>query len=245
MILPRDTYELNASKICYSTAKKQILNNISLKINNKKIVGFLGPNGAGKTTFFSILAGLVPAKSGKISVQDQDVTHLPIHKRVSAGIGFLPQKTSIFLGLTVKQNLKVGLELSSRKFNHATQETAIEEMLEKFNLAHLRNHLGASLSGGECRRVELARCLICEPKFILLDEPFAGIDPITIQATKSVLKHIHAMGTGIIISDHNTQDTLDLCDYIFLLNNGEILSEGTPEEIQKNVSAQSMYFGTK
>jgi lipopolysaccharide export system ATP-binding protein len=237
-----NSHKFIAQNINYSIGKKTIIENISINISNEEITGFLGPNGAGKTTFFHILAGLIQPSTGTITLNEKNISNLPTHKRLKSGIAFLPQNSSIFQQLSVKDNILSGLDFN--KFITKSEKIErLNELLHQFNLHNIQNTLGINLSGGERRKVELARCLIMSPKFILLDEPFAGIDPVTIKETQQMLKKIKSTGTGILISDHNATDTLKICKTIYLIYKGKVLIQETPKNIAKNELAKTHYFG--
>ena len=235
-------HTLQSKNITHSIQQKKIINGISLTIDNQSITGFLGPNGAGKTTFFHILAGLIQADAGKVFINDQNISNLPTHKRLICGIAFLPQNSSIFQQMSVENNILSGLDYNTR-LPYRKKIKLLEQSLDQFKLHAIRKSLGITLSGGERRRTELARCLIMQPKFILLDEPFSGIDPITVKETQQILKEIIKTGTGILISDHNATDTIAICNSIYLLHQGTILAHDSPKNIMKNQLAQSCYFG--
>lgn len=238
-----NTYTIHAQNISYKIKQRTIINNISMQIDNNKITGFLGPNGAGKTTFFHILAGLIPIKSGKILLNNTNITKLATHQRLTQGIAFLPQNSSIFQSMSVANNILAGLDYQANNFSNSQKQELLNDLLSQFNLNEIKSSLGINLSGGERRRVELARCLIMQPKFILLDEPFSGIDPVTIKETQKILKKIAKSGTGILISDHNANDTLKVCNSVYLLHQGKILTHDTPSNIINNKTAISCYFG--
>jgi len=234
---------IQATKIAYSIKQKNIINNVSLKIKSDAITGLLGPNGAGKTTLFYILAGLIQNYNGSISLNQQNITKLTTSELIEQGVAFLPQNSSIFQGLSVTENILSGLDFQKKKISKNSKQIKLESVLKTMNIEHIKHTKGISLSGGERRRVELARCLIMQPKFILLDEPFAGIDPITIKSTKIILKEIAKSGTGILISDHNAPDTLDLCDQIYVLYKGSILTMGNSKDIANNPNVKKLYLG--
>lgn len=234
---------IQATKIEYSIKQKNIINNVSLKIKSDAITGLLGPNGAGKTTLFYILAGLIQNYTGSISLNQQNITKLTTSELIEQGVAFLPQNSSIFQGLSVTENILSGLDFQKKKISKNSKQIKLESVLKTMNIEHIKHIKGISLSGGERRRVELARCLIMQPKFILLDEPFAGIDPITIKSTKIILKEIAKSGTGILISDHNAPDTLDLCDQIYVLYKGSILTMGNSKDIANNPNVKKLYLG--
>ena len=232
---------LKANKISKSYGKKQILHDIDLEINTRNINGLLGPNGAGKTTFFYILAGLLDPSSGSITLNDVLITKKSIRERADLGIVYLPQEPSIFRALSVFDNVKSALELrkiDKKDLNHKT-----EEILQDFDIESIALQKGNELSGGQRRRVEIARSIALNPKFIMLDEPFAGIDPLAIQELKKLIEKLSKKGLGILISDHNVKATMDICEEIFVINQGSIISKGTPEEVSQNEIVKRTYLG--
>ena len=232
---------LKANKISKSYGNKQILYDIDLEINTRNINGLLGPNGAGKTTFFYILAGLLHPSSGNITFNDALITKKSIKERADLGIVYLPQEPSIFRALSVFDNVKSALEL--RKINKKDLNHKTEEILQDFEIGSIALQKGNELSGGQRRRVEIARSIALNPKFIMLDEPFAGIDPIAIQELKNLIKKLSEKGLGILISDHNVKATMDICEEIFVINQGSIISKGTPEEVSQNEIVKKTYLG--
>lgn len=229
----------NLKKIYQS---KPVVKDISLTVKSGEIVGLLGPNGAGKTTAFYIIIGLIRQKKGKIFLDDQDISKLPIHTRARLGIGYLPQEASIFRKLTVSENIEAILELQ-KKLTKKQRQKKLELLLNEFHIDSIRNSIGYSLSGGERRRVEIARCLACNPKFILLDEPFAGIDPISVAELKKFIQYLRNQEIGILITDHNVRETLDICQRAYIVNEGEIICTGTPQEILSNTQVRKVYLG--
>jgi len=221
---------------------KTVFSDISLSIRSNEIVGLLGPNGAGKTTCFYAILGLVAACGGKILLNNTDITKLKIHERSWLGIGYLPQEASIFRKLSVQDNLLAILELRSG-LSRRKRYKLCEQLLEDFHLTALRDSMGYSLSGGERRRVEVARALALDPKFLLLDEPFAGVDPISIDDIKQIVRTVHARGVGILITDHNVRETLAICHRAYILNRGKLVIEGTPETILANAEVRKFYLG--
>lgn len=216
--------------------------NISLYLNRGEIVGLLGPNGAGKTTSFYMIVGLVRCDQGKIFLDGHDITSFPVHARARAGLSYLPQEASIFRKLSAADNIMAMLEL--RKDLDKTQRHALlDQLLQEFHIEHIRNTLGISLSGGERRRVEIARAIATEPKFILLDEPFAGIDPISVIDVKRIITHLRTRGIGVLITDHNVRETLDICERAYIVNQGEIICEGTPHTVLNNKQVRAVYLG--
>lgn len=221
---------------------RKVVNNISLTINSNEIVGLLGPNGAGKTTSFYIILGLILANRGKISLDNKNITSFSMHERANLGIGYLPQEPSIFRKLSVADNIMAILELR-KDFNKNRRKQILNSLLEEFHLTHLRDNVGITLSGGERRRVEIARALAKEPKFILLDEPFAGIDPISVVDIKRIIRQLQKRGIGILITDHNVKETLDICQRAYIVNEGQIIAEGTTQEILTNKKVREVYLG--
>lgn len=227
----------------YKKYKKRIIvKNVSLELHQGEIIGLLGPNGAGKTSCFYMILGLVSSDGGKIQLNDIDITGKPVHARAKLGLGYLPQEPSVFRKLSVADNILAVLQVR-QDLAKAKQHEILESLLEEFQLQKIRDSLGISLSGGERRRLEIARCLACEPKFILLDEPFAGVDPISIAEIKKIIKYLSNRNIGVIITDHNVRDTLDICNRAYILNNGEVIATGTPQEILDNQQVRQVYLG--
>ncbi len=233
---------LQALHLAKAYKKRQVVRDVSLEVNSGEIVGLLGPNGAGKTTCFYMIVGLIQANDGAIRIGDDDVTRDPMHLRARKGIGYLPQEASIFRKLSVKDNLMGILEMR-KELTPPQREAKLETLLEEFHISHLRESLGMSLSGGERRRVEIARALASEPSFILLDEPFAGVDPISVNDIKQTIKHLQSKGIGILITDHNVRETLDICEKAYIVSEGVILAQGTPAEILANDQVKAAYLG--
>jgi len=221
---------------------RKVVRNVSVRINQGEIVGLLGPNGAGKTTSFYIIVGLIRADAGQVLLDDRDITHEPIHKRARAGIGYLPQESSIFRKLTVQQNILAILELR-RDLNKKTRHILLDSLMQELHIAHLKDSPGYALSGGERRRVEIARALAMEPRFILLDEPFAGIDPISVIDLKRIILHLRDRGIGVLITDHNVRETLDICQRAYIVSGGCIIAEGVPEMVLANQQVREVYLG--
>lgn len=222
--------------------KRKVVKNVSLHINKGEIVGLLGPNGAGKTTSFYMIVGLINADNGKVMLDEQDMTDLPMHERARRGIGYLPQESSIFRKLSVADNILAILQLR-KELNNDQRQQILESLLQEFHIAHLRNSIGITLSGGERRRVEIARSLSMEPRFILLDEPFAGIDPISVIDIKRIIIHLRDRGIGILITDHNVRETLDICERAYIVNEGTIIAEGPPSTILADQKVREVYLG--
>ena len=221
--------------------KRTVVNDVSIYLEQGEIVGLLGPNGAGKTTTFYMTTGLVTANNGKIFLNDDDITDFPMYKRAQMGIGYLPQEASVFRKLSVEDNIRAVLELTN--FSQEYQEQKLEQLIREFNLNHVRHNLGDRLSGGERRRTEIARCLAIEPKFVMLDEPFAGVDPIAVQEIQDVVWRLKDRNIGILITDHNVDETLMITDRAYLLFEGKILFHGTPEELAANPTVRKNYLG--
>ena len=220
---------------------RQVVQSISLQLHSGQVVGLLGPNGAGKTTSFYMIVGLIRADAGKIILNNKDISRLPIHQRAKMGLAYLPQEPSIFRKMTVAENILAILQLN--KMTAAQQKQRLEELLEDLHISHIRDSLGISLSGGERRRVEIARCLASNPNFILLDEPFAGIDPIAVIDIQKIVRLLKERHIGVLITDHNVRETLGICDQAYIVNEGRIFASGTPSEIVENESVREVYLG--
>ncbi len=233
---------LKVSHIAKSYKGRQVVRDVSLSLNSGQIVGLLGPNGAGKTTCFYMIVGLVKADGGSIALNDQDVTLLPIHARAQRGLGYLPQDSSIFRTLTVAENILAILE-TRKDLDRAGREARLESLLAEFHIGHIRNNKGMSLSGGERRRTEIARALATEPRFILLDEPFAGVDPISVSDIKDIIRHLKQKGIGVLLTDHNVRETLDICEKAYIVSEGQIIAEGSAQEILANQKVREVYLG--
>ena len=233
---------LKAQHLAKSYKTRQVVRDVSLSIESGQIVGLLGPNGAGKTTCFYMIVGLVKADQGRVLIDEQDVTHLPMHGRARAGIGYLPQEASIFRKLSVTDNIMAILE-TRKDLDRSGRQQALESLLQEFHIHHIRDSLGMSLSGGERRRVEIARALATAPKFILLDEPFAGVDPISVGDIKQIIHHLKAKGIGVLITDHNVRETLALCERAYILAEGRVIAEGQPAELLENPIVRKVYLG--
>ncbi len=234
---------LKACHIVKYYKKRPILHDVSFYLKQGEAVGLLGPNGAGKTTSFYIVTGLIKPDGGAILLDGNDITFLPMYQRARLGIGYLPQETSIFRGLSVEDNIKSILQVVESDRNN--REHMLEELLAEFSVTHLRNTPAIALSGGERRRVEIARALAAKPRFILLDEPLAGIDPIAISDIRELIKHLKNKGIGVLITDHNVRDTLDIVDRAYILHDGNVLMEGKPEEIVAHQDVKRVYLGEK
>jgi lipopolysaccharide export system ATP-binding protein len=233
---------LTALHLQKSYASRQVVHDVSFSVHSGEIVGLLGPNGAGKTTSFYMVVGLVPNDAGQVKYNDFDITAKPMHERARLGIGYLPQEPSVFRKLTVAENILAVLQLRS-ELTDEEREGKLEKLLAEFHVSHLRDAHGISLSGGERRRVEIARALAMEPKFILLDEPFAGIDPISVFDLKRIIHHLNQKGIGVLITDHNVRETLTICHRAYIVNEGEVLCEGSPHEILADKRVRDVYLG--
>lgn len=233
---------LEAHNLAKRYKGREVVKDVSLQINSGEIVGLLGPNGAGKTTCFYMIVGLVQADNGLVKIKGEDITSLPMHGRARQGIGYLPQEASIFRKLSVKDNLLAILE-NRKDLSKQQAFGKMEELLEEFHITHIRDSMGMSLSGGERRRVEIARALATEPEFVLLDEPFAGVDPISVNDIKQTIRHLQSRGIGILITDHNVRETLDICESAYIVSEGTILANGTPATIMANEAVRNAYLG--
>ncbi|MBP1532033.1 MAG: LPS export ABC transporter ATP-binding protein [Alphaproteobacteria bacterium] len=236
-----DTSVLEIFNIGKKYKKRTVLKNVSLHVKKGEAVGLLGPNGAGKTTCFYCVTGLITPDYGDVYINGQDITDLPMYKRAKLGIGYLPQESSIFRTLSVEDNIKGILEIVEEDVSR--RENTLEELLNEFSIAHLRKSPALSLSGGERRRLEIARALACKPSFILLDEPLAGIDPIAVNDIRMLVSQLKNRGLGVLITDHNVRETLDIIDRAYILHSGTVLMEGTPEEIVANEEVRKVYLG--
>ena len=233
---------LTAENLAKSYKSRNVVSDVSLTVNSNEIVGLLGPNGAGKTTTFYMVVGLVRQDQGKIIIDGEDISLLPMHNRAQRGIGYLPQEASIFRRLTVYENLMAVLEIRKDLTSQQRLEKA-DELIEEFNIGHIRDSLGQSLSGGERRRVEIARALAANPKFILLDEPFAGVDPISVSDIKKIITDLRNRGLGVLITDHNVRETLDVCERAYIVGEGKIIATGTPEQVMNDEHVKRVYLG--
>ena len=233
---------LSARNLVKHYKKRAVVRDVSLSVKAGEIVGLLGPNGAGKTTSFYMIVGLVPADGGVIELDGKDITDLPMHARAKLGVGYLPQEASVFRKLSVADNIMAILEIR-KDLDKAGREAELERLLNELHIAHIRDGEGQSLSGGERRRVEIARALAANPRFILLDEPFAGVDPIAVGDIQSIVKHLHARGIGVLITDHNVRETLGICERAYILAEGRVIAEGTPDEVLKNEMVRKVYLG--
>jgi lipopolysaccharide export system ATP-binding protein len=224
-----------------SYKRRPVVRDVSLSVRRGEAVGLLGPNGAGKTTVFYMITGLIAADSGRISLDGTDITHLPMYRRARLGVGYLAQESSIFRGLTVEENIRAVLELTEG--SRAKRDSKLRELLDEFSITHLRHSPAVALSGGERRRVEIARALAADPEFMLLDEPFAGIDPIAISDIRKLVRQLTARGIGVLVTDHNVRETLELIDTALIIHEGTVLTQGTPDEIVSNADVRRYYLG--
>jgi lipopolysaccharide export system ATP-binding protein len=233
---------LYARNMAKSYKSRKVVIDVSLEVSSGQIVGLLGPNGAGKTTCFYMIAGLIAADNGQVLIDDQDLTHLPIHGRARAGVGYLPQEASVFRKLTVSDNIMAILE-TRKELNRKQRLAKLDSLLREFHITHIKDSLGMSLSGGERRRVEIARALATEPKFILLDEPFAGVDPISVSDIKHIVRHLRDRGIGVLITDHNVRETLDICENAYIVSEGHIIAKGDATTVLGNARVREVYLG--
>lgn len=234
--------QLTVEHLAKSYKKRQVVKDVSLKVESGKVIGLLGPNGAGKTTTFYMIVGLVNHDKGKILLDNDDISLLPMHERARKGIGYLPQESSIFRKLTVRDNILAILETRNDLDSNGREEK-LDELLEEFHIGHIANSLGMSLSGGERRRVEIARALAAEPQFILLDEPFAGVDPISVIDIKKIIEHLRQRGIGVLITDHNVRETLSVCEHAYIVSHGELIAQGDAHTILSNQQVKDVYLG--
>ena len=233
---------LSAHNLIKRYRKRTVVNGVSLSVNPGEIVGLLGPNGAGKTTSFYMMVGLIAADGGTITLDGHDVTKVPMHVRARRGVGYLPQEASVFRKLTTAENLLAILETRG-DLSRAQRREEMERLLEEFHITRVRDNLGMALSGGERRRVEIARALAANPRFVLLDEPFAGVDPIAVKDIQSIVQHLRARDIGVLVTDHNVREMLGICSRAYILAEGRVIAEGTPEEIEQNQQVREVYLG--
>jgi lipopolysaccharide export system ATP-binding protein len=233
---------LSVQEISKSYKLRQVVKSLSIEIKSGEVVGLLGPNGAGKTTAFYMIVGLIAADSGKILLDGKDLTAQPMHRRAKLGLGYLPQEASIFRKLTVEQNILAILE-NRDDLDRAGREKELENLLDELHVGHVRSSLGISLSGGERRRVEIARALAADPLFVLLDEPFAGVDPISVLDIQRIIRHLCERGIGVLITDHNVRETLGICGHAYILSDGSLIAYGSPQEILENQHVREVYLG--
>ena len=235
---------LSAQNLAKNFKGRDVVKDVSIEVSQSQIVGLLGPNGAGKTTCFYIIVGLIQSDSGKVLLDQKDVTQLPIHDRARHGLSYLPQESSIFRNLTVEENVLAILQARKELTQEQTEEK-LEKLLEEFSIEHLRNSKGMSLSGGERRRTEIARTLATDPKFILLDEPFAGVDPISVSDIKTIINQLKDRGIGILLTDHNVRETLDICEKAYIVSEGRVIADGDADAILSNEKVRSVYLGSQ
>jgi lipopolysaccharide export system ATP-binding protein len=221
---------------------RQVVKDLSIEVSSGEVVGLLGPNGAGKTTAFYMIVGLIPTDAGRIIIDDLDVSKLPVHRRARLGLGYLPQEPSVFRKMTVADNIKAILEIRS-ELSKDRRAKLLDELLEELHISHIRDSLGQSLSGGERRRVEIARALAAEPRFMLLDEPFAGVDPISVLDIQRIVRHLSARHIGVLITDHNVRETLGICSRAYIVSAGSVIASGTAEDILANKEVREVYLG--
>lgn len=233
---------LVASELAKTYRRRQVVKSVSLEVESGEVVGLLGPNGAGKTTSFHMIVGLVAPDAGRITLDEADVTNLPIDQRARMGLGYLPQEASVFRKLTVSENILAILEINDQ-LERAAHRQRLETLLEEFNIGHIRDSLGMSLSGGERRRVEIARALAINPRFVLLDEPFAGVDPISVIDIQAIISRLKALGLGVLITDHNVRETLGICDRAYIVSEGAILRHGSADEVLADERVRKVYLG--
>ena len=233
---------LEAHNLAKSYKKREVVRDVSVSIQQGEIVGLLGPNGAGKTTCFYMIVGLVAADKGKVLLGNDDITDAPVHRRASHGLAYLPQDSSIFRTLSVEDNILAILE-TRNDLSGAERQRKLESLLDEFNIQHIRHNKGMSLSGGERRRTEIARTLATDPKFILLDEPFAGVDPISVSDIKQIIQHLKQRNIGILLTDHNVRETLDICEKAYIVSEGQVIAEGNAEAILSNEKVRKVYLG--
>ena len=234
---------LRAESLGKEYRKRRVVSNLSLEVRSGEVVGLLGPNGAGKTTAFYMIVGLVPCDEGRIWLDDREVTSLPMYRRARLGLGYLPQEASVFRKLTVEDNIRAILEVREDLDDGIEREAALESLLEELHIGHIRASVGMSLSGGERRRVEIARALAAEPRFILLDEPFAGVDPISVDDIQRIIRHLSSRDIGVLITDHNVRETLGICSRAYIVSSGSVIASGSAEEILANPQVREVYLG--
>ncbi len=233
---------LRAVNLGKSYKKRAVVNDVSLQVSSGEIVGLLGPNGAGKTTCFYMMVGLIPADKGEIFLDEENITHLPMHSRARRGLGYLPQEASVFRKLSVRNNILAILE-TRKELSSEQRRAKADELMSELHITHIADSLGMSLSGGERRRVEIARALASEPRFILLDEPFAGVDPISVADIKHIVHHLQSKNIGVLITDHNVRETLSICQRAYIVGEGQIIAEGATHEVLNNARVRDVYLG--
>jgi len=233
---------LQATNLAKSYKGRKVVRDVSLNVNRGEIIGLLGPNGAGKTTCFYMIVGLIGADSGQVAINDTDLTRSPMHERARRGLAYLPQDSSIFRTLSVEDNIMAILE-TRKELDTKARRQKLEALLQEFHITHIRDNRGMSLSGGERRRTEIARTLATDPKFILLDEPFAGVDPISVADIKQIIRHLKNRGIGVLLTDHNVRETLDICERAYIVSEGQIIAEGNGQTIVNNPKVREVYLG--
>ncbi len=238
------TQVLRTENLAKRFKSRQVVKNVSLQVTSGEVVGLLGPNGAGKTTSFYMIVGLIPSDAGKIYLDQTDLAPLPLHARAKLGIGYLPQEASVFRKLSVSDNIMAVLEIR-QDLSNAEKQLRLEELLQELHITHIRDSQGMALSGGERRRVEIARALAVDPNFILLDEPFAGVDPISVIDIQKIIEHLQARNIGVLITDHNVRETLGICHRAYIISAGEVIAEGAPQAILENETVREVYLGEK
>ncbi|MDN3653514.1 LPS export ABC transporter ATP-binding protein [Thalassotalea ponticola] len=238
------TATLDAKHLAKAYKGRKVVKDVSLSVNAGQVVGLLGPNGAGKTTSFYMIVGLVASDEGTVTLDDVDLTLLPMHERARHGIGYLPQEASIFRKLSVRDNIMAILQ-TRKELSASQRQDKLESLVEEFNIGHIIDNTGQSLSGGERRRVEIARALAADPKFILLDEPFAGVDPISVSDIKKIILHLKERGIGVLITDHNVRETLDVCEHAYIVSHGELIAQGSADQVLSNQHVRDVYLGDK
>ena len=240
--MSRPEHSLIASRLVKQYRERMVVDGFSMQLGSGEIVGLLGPNGAGKTTSFYMIVGLIPCDEGSITLDDRDITNHPMHVRARLGVGYLPQEASVFRKLSVEENIMAILETRS-ELSREQRQQILEQLLQEFHIGHLRTTAGISLSGGERRRVEIARALATEPRFILLDEPFAGVDPISVLDIQNIIRQLRERGIGVLITDHNVRETLGICERAYILSAGRVIAEGTPAKVLQNQQVREVYLG--
>jgi len=234
---------LRAESLGKQYKSRKVVSGLSLEVRSGEVVGLLGPNGAGKTTAFYMIVGLIPCDDGRIWLDDRELTALPMYRRARLGLGYLPQEASVFRKLTVEDNIRAILETRDDLDEELEREAALESLLEELHIGHIRSSIGMSLSGGERRRVEIARALAAEPRFILLDEPFAGVDPISVDDIQRIIRHLSSRDIGVLITDHNVRETLGICSRAYIVSSGSVIASGSAEEILANPQVREVYLG--
>lgn len=234
--------QLRAQSLRKRYKSRTVVQDVSLEVSSGEVVGLLGPNGAGKTTAFYMIVGLVPTDAGRILIDDQDISKLPVHRRARLGVGYLPQEASVFRKLSVEDNIRAILEVRP-ELDRDKRDQLLEQLLDELHIGHIRNSVGQSLSGGERRRVEIARALAAEPEFMLLDEPFAGVDPISVLDIQRIIRHLVERNIGVLITDHNVRETLGICSRAYIVSGGQVIAAGTADEILANQQVREVYLG--